>query len=445
MNGKKYDILLLGSTGYTGQMILEYLLKKYEKEITNGQIKLLCAVRNINRLNEILLRLKEKEKLRNTEKIYKKEVDVVNNYDSILSCCKMCDVVVSTIGPYAIYGYNIVKACVQANCHYLDACGEHDFILRIYKEFNEIAKEKKLKIIHSASFISALSDLGTYIIQEEFLSKYKKPCSYVRIRLSNEGSDFRTVGKTTIKSALLFKKRLGNSYNKHYLCENKYDDISSTDDGFPLYEKKIKTTNYFFDYEEEFGYCFDTVYSKIEEAYVLWSNYLMNYKYGKNLVIDYKQYDAELSMPMYIIKRMFSMLINGLKYLTPVDYVTDKYVDYLHKPKTSDQLKKGFWKCTIVGEMCDMYTDGTQNKNSDDNTNSNENENKGNKKIILHLNGENEDPGYLLTAKIISESAISLFQNNLPNSFGVLSVSVGLGMALVERLKQASLCIHVEV
>ncbi|CRG94391.1 conserved protein, unknown function [Plasmodium gallinaceum] len=414
MNEKKYDILLLGSTGYTGKMVLEYLLKNYETKIINDEIKLLCAVRSIDRLSKVLISIKEKNNVK-IEKINKMECDI-NDYESILNCCKISNVVISTIGPYAMYGYNIVKGCIEGNAHYLDICGEHTFILKIYKEFNKQAKDKKLKIIHSASFISAISDLGNFIIQNEFLNLYKKPCPYIRVRMSTEGSDLTTIGKATIKSSLLFKKNVGNSYNKHYLCDNKYEhDISC--------EKKCQQNNSFFDYEKEFGYCFDTAYSKVEEAYVLWSNYLLNYKYGKDLVVDYKQYDPHLTTIKYIIKKIFSIISNFFRSFILPDYFINKYVDLIYKPKTSDELKKAYWKCILIGESHDENM---------------------NEKIALYLSGKNEDPGYLLTSKIISESAIALLQDNLPDNFGVVSISVGLGKVIVDRLKKASINIHVE-
>ncbi|CRG98662.1 conserved protein, unknown function [Plasmodium relictum] len=414
MSEKKYDILLFGSTGYTGKMVLEYLLKNYKTKIFNDEIKLLCPVRNIEKLNNILLNIKEEENI-NIEKINKIECDI-NNYESVLRCCEMCNVVISTIGPYIIYGYNIVKGCIEGNAHYLDICGEHTFILKIYKEFNEIAKKKKLKIIHSASFISAISDLGNFIIQNESLNLYKKPCPYIRVRISTEGFHLRTIGKTTIKSCLLFKKQIGNSYNKHYLCDNKYEKNTFS-------KKKKQQNNYFFDYEKEFGYCFNTPYSKVEEAYVIWSNYLLNYKYGKDLVVSYKDYDPYLTTTKYVIKRTFSIIFNFLLSFSFFDYFIKKYVDLIHKPKTSEELKKAFWKCIIIGES---------------------NDEKRKKKISLYLSGKNEDPGYLLTSKIISESAIVLLQDKLPDNFGVVSISVGLGMAIVDRLKQASINIHIE-
>ncbi|GAB64913.1 hypothetical protein PCYB_041150 [Plasmodium cynomolgi strain B] len=444
MDGKKYDILLLGSTGYTGQMVLEYFLKNYQGGISSGEVKLLCGVRSTKKFSDILLRMKEKEGVTCSEKINTKECDV-GNYDSILSCCSMCRVVISTVGPYATYGYNIVKACVEGNCHYVDVCGEHTFMLKIYKEFNEIAKKKKLKIIHGASFISAISDLGTFIIQEEFLKRYKQPCPYIRVRLSAEGSEFRTVGKSTIKSILQFRKDVQNDYNEHYLCENKYEKVVNDEVSSYLLEKENKKKS-FFDYEKEFGYCFGTVYSAAEETYVL---------YGKNLIVSYQQYDAHLTTPMYILRKMLSTVKNmfnsvvafALRPFGLGNYLASKYVDWLHTPKTAAELRKAFWTCAVVGQsyvgVSNSSEDAKRGKGPAEGAHSKSGNQE--RKIFLHLSGKNEDPGYLLSAKIISESALSLLESTLPDTFGVLSVSVGLGQVVVERLRKASLGMRIEV
>ncbi|SCM05613.1 conserved Plasmodium protein, unknown function [Plasmodium chabaudi adami] len=428
MSLKQYDILLLGSTGYTGEMVLEYLLENYEIKIKTDKLKILCGVRNVNKLNNILLKIKERINVECIDKINTKECDV-ENYESVLNCAMLCKVVISTVGPYGKYGYTIVKACIDGSCDYLDACGEHDFILNVYKEYNKIAKEKELKIIHSASFISAISDLGNLIIQEEFEKKYKSACSYVRIRLSSEGSNYRTVGKATLKSYLLFKKTVGNKYNKYYLCQG-----GDSNSDCVKWEDKHKTQN--FCYEKEFGYCFDTTYSVVEETYVLWSNYLLNYKYGKNLVIDYKQYDSDLSYFKYMIKVGLFYINSFFSNFTFIDYLLDKYVDNFHKVKTSSELKKCNWKCTIVGESENDNISNTDILKKDEQ----------NKQVVLNLQGKNEDPGYLLTAKIISEAAISLVENktDLNTNFGVMSVSVGLGWTLIDRLKQAAISITID-
>lgn len=165
--------------------------------------------------------------------------------------------------------------------------------------------------------------------------------------MCNEGNNLRTIGKTTIKSALLFKKYIKNNYHKYYLCDNKYDVQYKVSGNNYLKKPKEIHTNSFLDYEKEFGYCFDTSYSNIEEAYVLWSNYLLNYKYGKDLVINYKQYDTHLSTSMYIFKKVCGKIFNFFQSFFFMDYLINKYIDLFYKPKTMNELKKAYWKCII--------------------------------------------------------------------------------------------------
>lgn len=451
---RKFDILLLGGTGYTGQMVLEYILRNYSKEIKEGALTLCCGVRKAEKLKDVIRSIveqkehgevetkREMEIGENEYSIFDKKIHInivdINDYNSIVNVCSQSKVVINMTGPYSVYGYNVVKSCVETNCHYIDASGEHNFIRRIIKDFNETAKEKKIKIIHSASFISAISDLGNFIVQNEHLKKFNKPCEYVRVRLSTEGSKYSTIGKTTIASAILARKEIGKAYNKHYLCDNKYEE--SKDPSF-LSEKK-KSGNSFIDYEEEVGYCFPTIYSEIEEGYVLWSNYLLNYKYGKNFLFDFKKYDPNINAFVYVCKKVTSAVTSFIGSFQLCNYAFQKYIDNWYTPKTANELKKAFWKVTIIGESL-IADDSIQDKSNSQNPSTNKPKTN---KVYLYLSGENEDPGYLLTAKIISESALALLQNESENGhYGVTTISVGLGHAVVQRLKRASININLEM
>lgn len=453
MENRPYDILILGGTGFTGEMVLEYFLRGYSKEIEKNQVRILCAARNVDKLKEILENIQKRNLDKEGKDVPIDKLDSIGvdvfDYDSLLKACSQCRIVVNTIGPFSMFGYNIVKSCVESNCHYLDICGEHTFVLKIFKEFNEIAKQKKIKIIHSASFISAISDLGTFIIQNEFLQTYQKPCEYVRVRLCDEGSHLGTVGRATIKSSVLFRKEVKGMYNKHYLCENKYEE-----------EDVQPRTTPFVDYEKDLGYCFNTVYSKIEEAYVLWSNYLMNYKYGKNFVIDYKKYNPHIGIVKYICKKVGSSVTSFLTSLSCMDSMFLHYINSCYKPKTVEELRKAYWKVVIIGEMTQSESNHSKG-NEKEEEKTLENEQKVIKKYLT-MSGTNEDPGYLLTAKIISELALSILEEEnkrnilsfneeviLGNEstkpiYGVLSISVGSGNAVIERLKNTSIEMKLE-
>ena len=78
-------------------------------------------------------------------------------------------VVVSTVGPFKIYGTPVIEACIRQKTHYLDICGEHPWIKSIIDNYHTQAKENKVMIVNSCGFDSVPSDLGVFV-----LSKYAK-------------------------------------------------------------------------------------------------------------------------------------------------------------------------------------------------------------------------------------------------------------------------------
>ena len=90
----------------------------------------------------------------------------VNQKDSIRSMVAQTKVVLTTVGPYLKYGECLVEACVDIGTHYCDLTGEVPFIYNCIKNYEEKAKEAKVKIVHSAGFDAVPSDLGTLYLQE---------------------------------------------------------------------------------------------------------------------------------------------------------------------------------------------------------------------------------------------------------------------------------------
>ena len=66
-------------------------------------------------------------------------------------------------------------------------------------------------------------------------------------------------------------------------------------------------------------------------------------------------------------------------------------------------------------------------------------------KIIVTVNGDS-DPGYSATAKMLTETAISMILNEdkLPKAYGVLTPASGIGLVLINRLKDKGISFTVE-
>jgi len=79
---------------------------------------------------------------------------------SLKSMCKRTDVVITTVGPFTLYGEKLVQACVEEGSDYVDSTGETPFILKIIRMFQERAKSECVRVVPSCGYDSIPSDLG---------------------------------------------------------------------------------------------------------------------------------------------------------------------------------------------------------------------------------------------------------------------------------------------
>ncbi|WP_206212030.1 saccharopine dehydrogenase NADP-binding domain-containing protein, partial [Pseudomonas viridiflava] len=80
--------------------------------------------------------------------------------------CEQTRVVVSTVGPYALYGEPLVKVCAQQGTDYCDLTGEVQWIKRMQDKYESAAKQSVARIVHCCGFDSVPSDRGVYVIQQ---------------------------------------------------------------------------------------------------------------------------------------------------------------------------------------------------------------------------------------------------------------------------------------
>ena len=107
---KKFDIIIYGATGFTGQLCVKYLSKNA------NDINWAIAGRNIDKLNAI----------RANFLVPNLPIVVAdsNDLDSIDEMTKKAKVICTTVGPYAKLGTSLVKMCIKNGTHYCDLAGE---------------------------------------------------------------------------------------------------------------------------------------------------------------------------------------------------------------------------------------------------------------------------------------------------------------------------------
>ena len=262
-NLNKYDFVIYGATGFTGKLVVEYAIKQYNN---NNEVSWAIAGRN----NEKLEHVQEKYNL--PSDIGKIVVDS-NDQNSIDEMVSQTKCVLTTVGPYQLYGEKIIKTCISTGTDYVDLCGEPGFMHKIISECSAEAKETGARVVFSCGFDSIPFDLGVLFVQEAVMSKLNKYAPSVRGRVRAMNGEFSGGTAASMKAtmaALQSDPELINILvNPHALCEG-IQGVQQDDDSKPTYDEELNT------------WVAPFFMAPINTKNIHRSNKLMNHIYGEN-------------------------------------------------------------------------------------------------------------------------------------------------------------------
>ena len=384
---RKYEIIVYGATGFTGQICCKYLRDNYK------DLAWAMAGRN-------------EEKLAQVKSDFNLECDVVvadgGDLESLRSLASQTKVVLSTAGPFARYGSLLVQACVENGTHYTDITGENHWVKGLIDKHHEEAASKGTRIIPSCGYDSIPSDIGAYFT----VSQFNKPVSRVDVYQEALGG---ASGGTT---ETMFTMDGLNKDMRDPFVLNPEETVSAeqrekSKDGFSI--KKVEGID---------GWTGMGLMAMANTRVVRRSAALMeqNQKpYGNNFTFG--------EHGLFSTKRMarlasYGLLMAFLVISTPIKHLVRPFLPKPGEGPSQEQQDNGWFRSTFVAEsedgerkICTMYGSG--------------------------------DPGYKSTAKLVCESALALERSDdLPggNEYGgVLTSAVGLGEVLIDRLKNAEI------
>lgn len=96
-------------------------------------------------------------------------------------------VVLSTAGPFALYGSALVNACVQQGTHYVDITGETPWVRGLINRHHEQARRDGTRIVPGCGFDSVPSDLGAWMLTREMQRRHHSACTEVKASFSMKG------------------------------------------------------------------------------------------------------------------------------------------------------------------------------------------------------------------------------------------------------------------
>ncbi|HEX4198597.1 MAG TPA: saccharopine dehydrogenase NADP-binding domain-containing protein [Caulobacteraceae bacterium] len=172
-DAREFDIILYGATGYTGRLVAAHLLKTYG---ASGDIAWVMAGRSPDKLAEIRDLIGAPKEL----PLVTADASVPA---SLAAMAKRAKVVITTVGPYQLYGDGLVAACAEVGCDYVDLTGESHWIARMIAANEARAKASGARIVFSCGFDSIPFDLGVYFLEQEAKARFGEPVSRVRGRV----------------------------------------------------------------------------------------------------------------------------------------------------------------------------------------------------------------------------------------------------------------------
>jgi len=153
---REFDVVVYGATGFTGRLVAEYLNNQYG---VGGDVKWAMAGRSEDKLKAV------RDEMGIPAEIPFVVADA-SDAASLKSMAERTSVVLTTVGPYQLYGSDVVAACVAAGTDYVDLCGEVNWMHTMIAEHGEAAKKSGARIVLSCGFDSIPFDLGVYFLQE---------------------------------------------------------------------------------------------------------------------------------------------------------------------------------------------------------------------------------------------------------------------------------------
>lgn len=156
-HNKPYDLVLIGATGFTGRRAAAYIKQHAPVGCTWG-----IAARNREKLHRLANEIGIEHNDCFVVDTLKKET-----VDPVVSKAR---IIITTVGPYSLYGEHVIASCVEFGTHYLDITGEVDFIRSMMNKYSKQAQKNGAILIPFSGFDSVPADIVSYLLSQQFSS-----------------------------------------------------------------------------------------------------------------------------------------------------------------------------------------------------------------------------------------------------------------------------------
>jgi short subunit dehydrogenase-like uncharacterized protein len=171
----EFDVVVYGATGYTGRLVAEHFSRSYG---SGSEIKWAMAGRDGKKLAAVR---DEIGAAASTPLIAADSEDEA----ALHAMCARTRCIVTTVGPYQLYGSKLVAACAATGTDYLNLSGESNWMRAMIDAHEAEAKRSGARILFSCGFDSIPFELGVMFVQELAKKRLGRTVPRVKGRVRN--------------------------------------------------------------------------------------------------------------------------------------------------------------------------------------------------------------------------------------------------------------------
>ena len=388
---KPFDLVVHGATGFTGRLVVEYLLQRYP---AGSGLRWAMGGRSAEKLAAVRDELGAPA---DTPLV----VTDTTNPSSLQALMDSTRLVLSTVGPYQLYGNELVAACAASGVDYVDLCGEPAWMRRMIDAHEATAKASGARIVFSCGFDSIPFDLGVFLLQSEMRARFGHPASRVRGRVRKMKGTFSGGTAASLKATLAAaasEPGVLDLLRNPFALTPGFEGPRQPSGSKPMVDETLGADVWVAPF----------VMAAINTRNVHRSNFLLGHAYGQDFVYD-------------------EMLITGpgAKGEAIANAVaSDKSLGSDTGPQpgegpSREEREAGHYDVLFLGEDAQGH------------------------RLRVAVTGD-RDPGYGSTSKMIAEAAVCLLENRSTPG-GIWTTAPALGQALIDRLQaHAGLTFSVE-
>lgn len=404
---RKFDLVIYGATGFTGQIAAAYVHNNYPT------LKYALAGRSRSKLEGV----RERICGANSE-VPLIVADAVHDAEAIDQLAASTKVIANYAGtPFVDKALPVVEACAKHGTCYTDITGEVPFQRVSYDRYNKDAEKSGALIIHACGYDSIPSDIGAMLAADAMKERHGCECESIEL-VAGDSSGAASGGTIATGLELIFN---GANIPGMKECKERGRYALDPEGGVGGPDKTNGVMGVSWDPLAK-TFIMPFIMADANAPVVRKTNALFGYRYGKQC--SYREVQ-KCGLFSGIAGLLGFGLFGALLVFPPTRWLMVNYL--LPKPgegPTKEQQDNGFFESHVyaVGDKPDKPVT-----------------------VAYVKSGNAGDPGYKATARMSIEASLCMaLEREKCAAGGILTTATALGMTLVDRLNKTGMKVGVQ-